>query len=415
MSHNPRIVITGLGIVSPIGLNVADFRQALFNGVSGIRPITRYDDRNVGMRIAGEIRDFDPRDHFTEKALHLTDRFAQFAVVSAREAVADSGLDYQSAADHKYAPGGLGQRTAIVHGAGIGGQDTQEENYRKLHQGAKRLHPFTIPKLMPNAGASRISMEFGVTGPSLTTATACASSAHAMAVAVLLLRSGQADVAIAGGAESCINHGAMNAWKSLRVTSTEACRPFSGKRSGMVIGEGGATLILETLKHAQARGARIHCELTGIGMSADAGNMIQPAVDGAALALQACLNDADLAPEDVDYINAHGTGTPQNDPTETAAIRQVFGAHADRLAVSSTKSIHGHALGGAAALESVATVLAIRQQTAPATLNYLEPDPKCDLDYTPNQARPMEIRHALSNSFAFGGLNAVLGFARFRD
>ena len=415
MNPSRRIVVTGLGIVSPIGLEVADFQKALFSGVSGIKPITRYDDHIVGMRIAGEIRDFEARDHFTEKALHLTDRFAQFAVVSAREAVADSGLDFKAAANDKYTRGSLGQRTAVVHGTGIGGQDTQEENYRKLHAGAKRLPPFTIPKLMPNAGAGHIGMEFGITGPSLTTATACASSAHAIAMAVMLLRSSQADVALTGGAESCINPGTMTAWKSLRVTSTDTCRPFSAKRSGMVVGEGGATLVLETLEHARARGAQIYCELTGIGMSADAGNLIQPSGDGAALALQACLDDARLSPEAVDYINAHGTGTPQNDPTETAAIRKVFGAHADRLAVSSTKSMHAHALGAAAALESVATVLAIQRQTAPATLNYLEPDPKCDLDYVPNQARPMAIRHALSNSFAFGGLNAVLGFARFHD
>ena len=415
MTPRPRIVVTGLGVVSSIGLNVPDFRDALFAGKSGIQPITRYDDRIIDMRVAGEIRDFDERKHFSEKHLVLMDRFAQFAVVSAREAVADSGLDFKGEAENKYVPGSLGQRAAVVHGTGIGGQDTQDENYRKLCEGAKRTHPFTIPKLMANAGASQISMEFGVTGPGLTTATACASSAHAIAIAALLLRAGQADVAIAGGAESCINKGAMAAWKALRVNALDTCRPFSKKRGGMIIGEGGATLVLETLEHAQARGARIYCELTGIGMSADAGNIIQPSGDGAALALQTCLNDAAIAPEAVDYINAHGTGTPQNDPTETAAIRKVFGAHADRLAVSSTKSMHAHALGAAAALESVVTVLALQEQTAPATMNYLEPDPKCDLDYVPNAARKMEIRHALANSFAFGGLNAVLGFARFSE
>ena len=412
--NRPRIVVTGLGIVSPIGLNVPDFQAALFAGRSGIKPITRYNDQHIDMRIAGEIQDFDARQHFREKQLGFIDRFAQFAVVSAREAVADSGLDFKDAAENKYVRGSLGQRTAVVHGTGIGGQDTQDENYRKLCEGGKRTHPFTIPKLMPNAGASQISMEFGVTGPSLTTATACASSAHAIAMAVLLLRAGQADVAITGGAESCINTGAMTAWKALRVNATDACRPFSKKRGGMVIGEGGATLILETLEHAQARGARIHCELTGVGMSADAGNIIQPSGDGAALALQACLDDAGLVPKDIAYINAHGTGTPQNDPTETAAIRQVFGSHADRLAVSSTKSMHGHALGAAAALEAVAAILALQNQTAPATMNYLEPDPKCDLDYVPNAARKLDIRHALSNSFAFGGLNAVVGFGRFK-
>ncbi|MGB0721213.1 MAG: beta-ketoacyl-[acyl-carrier-protein] synthase family protein [Gammaproteobacteria bacterium] len=411
----PRIVVTGLGVVSALGNDVATFDEALFKGDVGIGPITLYDDGPVEMRVAAEVRGYDEKDHFSNSQLTLMDRFAQFALLSAREAVADSGLDFAAAANDKYTPGNLGNRTAVVHGTGIGGQSTQDASYhRLLVDQILRTHPFTIPKLMPNAGASQISMEFGITGPSLTTATACASTAHAIAMAVMLLRSGQADVAITGGAEACINFGTMLAWKALRVTAKDTCRPFSNKRGGMVVGEGGGTLILETLEHARARGATIHAELTGIGMSADAGNIIQPSGDGAALALANCLSDAGLSPEDVDYINAHGTGTAQNDPTESAAIRKVFGTHADNVAVSSTKSMHGHALGAAAALEAVATILALRRQTAPATMNYLEPDPKCDLDYVPNAARPMEIRNALCNSFAFGGLNAVVGFSRFQ-
>ncbi|MGB0714148.1 MAG: beta-ketoacyl-[acyl-carrier-protein] synthase family protein, partial [Gammaproteobacteria bacterium] len=348
----PRIVVTGLGIISSLGNDVASFEQALFRGDVGIGPISLYDDAPVDMRVAAEVRDYEEKEHFTNSQLTLMDRFAQFALLSAREAVADSGLDFASTADDKYTPGSLGNRTAVVHGTGIGGQTTQDASYhRLLVEHGKRAHPFTIPKLMPNAGASQISMEFGITGPSLTTATACASTAHAIAVAVMLMRSGQADVAITGGAEACINYGTMMAWKALRVTAKDTCRPFSDKRGGMVVGEGGGTLVLETLEHARARGARIHAELTGIGMSADAGNIIQPAGDGAALALAGCLSDSGLSPEDIDYINAHGTGTPQNDPTESAAIRQVFGTHADKVAVSSTKSMHGHALGAAAALE----------------------------------------------------------------
>jgi nodulation protein E len=231
---------------------------------------------------------------------------------------------------------------------------------------------------------------------------------------MMLLRAGMAEVAVTGGAEACITHGTMKGWDALRVTAKDSCRPFSADRGGMVVGEGGATLVLETLPHAQARGARIYAELTGFGMSADAGNIVQPARSGAVSALRAALRDAGLAPDAVQYINAHGTGTPQNDPTETAAIREVFGAHADRLAVSSTKSMHGHLLGAGAAIEALATTLALTEQVAPATMNFGEPDPACDLDYVPNEARPMRIDNALSNSFAFGGLNTVLAFSRFR-
>ena len=400
-----RIVITGLGVISPLGHDLETFKFRLFNGESGIGPITLTDPTLLQTPIAAEVRDYDPTAHFDKSQLTQLDRFAQFALLASRQAVADAGLEFG---------GELGKRTAVVHGSGIGGQNTQDDNYHKVYaEGGKRVHPFTIPKLMPNAGTSQITMDLGITGPSFTTATACASAGHAIGISMLLLRAGMADVAITGGAEACITRGTMMGWDALRVTAKDTCQPFSGDRGGMVVGEGGVTLVLETLEHAQARGARIYAELTGFGMSADAGNIVQPARSGAVTALRGALRDADLEPGAVQYINAHGTGTRQNDPTETAAIREVFGAHADNLAVSSTKSMHGHLLGAGAAIEALATTLALTEQTAPATMNYNQADPECDLDYVPNQARPMSIVNALSNSFAFGGLNTVLAFRRF--
>jgi nodulation protein E len=301
-----------------------------------------------------------------------------------------------------------------VHGTGVGGQQTQDESYRRLYaEGAKRLHPYTVPKLMPSASASHISMSFGITGPTFTTTSACASSAHAMGIALMMLRAGMIDVAITGGAEAPITPGAFVAWEGLRVLAKDTCRPFSADRGGMVLGEGAATLILETLEHAQQRGAHIYAELAGFGMGADAHNLVQPSSTGMARAITLALSDAQLAPSDIAYINAHGTGTPQNDPAESAAIHAAFGEHAKKLLVSSTKSMHGHLLGGASALEAIATILAIREQRAPATLGFLAPDPLCDLDYVFDAARPIGITSALSNSFAFGGLNAVLVFNRF--
>jgi nodulation protein E len=400
-----RIVITGLGIISPLGHDVETFKSRLFSGDSGVGPLTITGPTPLQTPIAAEVRGYDPADHFDKGQLAQLDRFCQFAVLSARQAVADAGIEFS---------GELAERTAVVHGTGVGGQNTQDDNYRILYaDDGKRVHPFTIPKLMPNAGASQITMDLGITGPAFTTATACASAGHAIGLAMLLLRAGMADVAVTGGAESAITYGTMKGWDALRVTAKSCSRPFSADRGGMVVGEGGASLVIETLEHAQARGARIYAELTGFGMSSDAGNIVQPTRSGPVSALRGALRDAGLEAEAVQYINAHGTGTAQNDPTETAAIREVFGAHADRLAVSSTKSMHGHLLGAAAAIEAVATTLALMEQTAPATINFGQPDPECDLDYVPNEARPMSIQNALSNSFAFGGLNTVLAFRKF--
>jgi nodulation protein E len=400
-----RIVVTGMGCISALGPDRAEFTRRLLNGESGIGPITFFDTGDSLVKVAAEVKDYDGSRLFPEKQLTQLDRFAQFALVSAREAVADAGLEFKSP---------LSGRTAVVHGTGVGGQGTQEAGYHRMFAlNEKRIHPFTVPRLMPSAGASWISMEFGITGPAFATTSACASSGHAIGMALLILRSGMTDVAVTGGSEACVTMGTIKAWERLRVMAKDTCRPFCRTRGGMVIGEGAGTLILETLEHAQARGARIYAELIGFGMSADAHNLIQPLAEGAARAMRAALDDAGVSPDAVDYINAHGTATAQNDPTETAAIHAVFGSHAKRLAVSSTKSMHGHTLGASSALEAIAAIVALNNQTAPPTANFREPDPQCDLDYVPNTARPMHIEVALSNSFAFGGLNTALLFRRY--
>lgn len=400
-----RVVVTGLGCVSALGRDTHEFRTNLFAGTCGIAAIAGVDVLHSRTSIAAQVKNFDATAQFDEAQLAQLDRHAQFALVATREAVADAGLVFDAA---------LAERTAVVHGTGVGGQQTQDDSYRRLYaDNAKRLHPYTVPKLMPSAGASHISMNFGITGPTFTATSACASSAHAIGIALMMLRTGMIDVAITGGAEAPLTPGAFAAWEGLRVLAKDTCRPFSADRGGMVLGEGAATLILETLEHAQRRGAPIYAELAGFGMSADAYNLVQPSAAGMARAIALALDDAQLAPSDIAYINAHGTGTPQNDPAESAAIRAAFGEHAARLLVSSTKSMHGHLLGGASALEAIATILAIREQCAPATLGFLAPDPLCDLDYVFDVARPTMIASALSNSFAFGGLNAVLAFNRF--
>ena len=401
-----RIVITGIGAISSMGYSAPDFISGIMAGkvaFSTIQQIPEIDQLRV--QIAAEVPDYNETDHFDKKELALYDRFTQFQLLSAREAIKDAQLDFSQ---------DLAYRTSVVMGSGIGGQTTQEQNYKKLYfEGGKRLPPLTVPKLIPNAASSHVTMEFGIKGPAFTIASACASSAHSLAQSCMMLRSGLVDVAVTGGSEACITFGTVKGWEALRVTSKTTCRPFSKDRSGMILAEGSGTLVLETLEHAQARDAHIYAEVIGFGMSSDAGNIVQPSSDGAARAINACLKDAQINAEQVQYINAHGTGTPQNDPSETAAIRQIFTEHADKLAVSSTKSMHGHALGAAAALESIAVIATLDQQIAPPTMNYNEVDPKCDLDYVINKPRPMAIDIALSNSFAFGGLNAVTAFKRF--
>jgi len=333
------------------------------------------------------------------------DRVAQFGVVAAREAIAQSGLAFDEE---------LAQRTATIIGTAVGGQTTQDENYVKLYrQGARRLPPFAIPRLMVNAACSQISMHCGLQGPAFTVASACASGTHAAGLAFQMVRSGAVACAVTGGAEASIAFGPLKVWEAMRIMAPDACRPFSKDRKGMVLGEGAAIVVLETLDAARARGAEILGEITGFGMSADAKDITNPDAGGMTRAIVGALADARLAPQDVQYVNAHGTGTVANDETETRALKQAFGAHAANLAMSSTKSMVGHSLGASGALELIATLMAMREGVAPPTIGYLGPDATCDLDCVPNTPRRMRIDAALSNSFAFGGLNAVLAMRRF--
>jgi nodulation protein E len=399
-----RVVITGIGVVSPVGSTLAEFWSALAAGRSAIGPLTLAPLDRLNTRIAAEVAGFDPAAHFAPKELGLLDRFAQFAVVAARAAVADARL----AIDDE-----LALAAATVIGNSAGGQTTVDESYLKLYgQNAARVHPMTIPRWMVNAAASQISMHLGLKGPTWTVASACASATHAIGQAFHMLRSGALPLALAGGSEACLTVGTIKSWEALRVLATDTCRPFSLDRSGLVLGEGAAILVMETRERAVARGARIYAELRGFGMSADAGDVIASDPEGAGRAMRAALKDAGAAPEDIDYINAHGTGTRLNDRMETDAIRKVFGEAVDRLAVSSSKAVLGHSLGAAGALELAATALALDTQTVPPTANFLDPDPECDLDFVPNVARQAPIRMAMSNSFAFGGLNAVLVLSR---
>jgi nodulation protein E len=399
-----RAVITGLGAISALGPDVGTLAAALKAGRSAIGPLTTIPTEGLITKVGAEVRDFDPNIHFESGKLALLDRFAQFALVATREAISGSGLKFRD---------GIGARTAVIVGSGVGGQITLDENYYRVYsQGAKRLHPFTIPKLMISAAASHITMEHGITGPSFTVASACASANHAIGIAFHMVRAGSVDVAVAGGTEAVFTFGTMRGWEALRVMAPDTCRPFSRDRKGMVLGEGAAMVVIEELERAKARGAEILGEIVGFGMTSDAADIVLPSVDGAISAMRACLTDARLAPEEVGYINAHGTGTAANDVTETKAIHTVFGPHAKRLAVSSTKSMHGHALGAAGALELAATIIALRQGFIPPTANFTEADPQCDLDYVPNEARAVQVGVALSNSFAFGGHNAILAVRR---
>jgi nodulation protein E len=397
-----RVVVTGLGIISPLGQSLAENWESLRAGRSAIGPIQSVDCSTLRFQNGAEVRGFDPLAHFEGGKDAQIDRFAQFAVVAARDAMRDSGVVLTPA---------LRDQAAVISGSSVGGQLAIEEGYQDLYlKDRGRVHPLTIPRTMSNAGASHIAMDLGFSGPTYTVTTACSSANHAIGQAFRMVRNGEVDLAVTGGSEANFAFGFLKAWEAMRVIATDTCRPFSKNRRGMILGEGGAVLILEPLEAAKARGAKIYAEISGFAMTSDAHHLTQPTVEGPSRAMRGALRDAGMTPEEVGYINAHGTGTPGNDPVETRAIRAVFGAHADKLAVSSTKSMHGHALGAAGALEAVATILALHHGILPPTANYDERDPECDLDYVPNQARPIEVGAALSNSFAFGGLNAVLAF-----
>jgi nodulation protein E len=397
-----RVAVTGLGVICALGQTSAEFWDRLSRGESGIAPLPDPGNPPYRFKNGATCQGYSPLAYFEEKDLGFLDRFSQFAAVAAREAVAQSGLQFR---------GPLSDRTAVITGSSIGGQFSEEEGYRNLylHQNP-RVAPLTIPRTMSNSGASRISVEQGIQGPTYTVSTACSSANHALGQAFWMVRSGAITAAVAGGSEAVFAEGLMRAWEALRVVSPDNCRPFSKDRRGLILGEGGAMLVLENWEHAKARGVPILAEICGFGMSSDAYHITQPSVEGPLKAIRWALADAAVSPEAVGYINAHGTGTVLNDSTETAAIRAAFGAHADKLLVSSTKSMHGHTLGAAGAIEGAATVLALMHQIAPPTANFTIPDPACDLDVVPNQAKRASVEYAVSNSFAFGGLNAVVVF-----
>ena len=398
------MAVTGWGVVAPIGLDAPAYWSGLVAGRCGIGPISIAPNERLRQKIAAEIKDFDPLVHFAPDRLKVLDRVSQLAVVAAQEAIAGSGLVLDD---------GLRPHTACIIGSGAGGQITQDEVFRQFYEEkASRVPPLTIPKMMVSGPASHVSMHFGLEGPAYAVASACASATHAIGQAFHMLRSGAVRCAVAGGAEAGITLGSLKGWEAMRIMAPDTCRPFSKDRLGMVLGEGAAVVVLESFDDAVRRGAEILGEIVGFGMSADARDLISPDEVGMARAITAALGDGRLAIEDVQYVNAHGTGTAANDVAETSALKRVFGEHARSLAISSTKSMVGHPLGAAGALELVATLMALRAGVAPPTIGYREPDPLCDLDVVPNEARSLAMNAAISNSFGFGGLNAVLAVKR---
>ncbi len=405
MSAERRVVVSGIGVVSALGTGFDAHVEGLREGRVGIAPITGFDPHRLMVKIGAEAKQFNGTDHFTKSELSLLDRISQMALIAAREAIGQSGIEFDEP---------LGLRTATILGSAMGGLHTQDENYFAVYQEMKnRVHPFIVPRLMGNAPVSQISMANGLMGPAYVVSTACSSSNHAIGQAFQMVRSGAMDAAITGGTESVLCFGGMKAWEGLRVMSKEACRPFSKTRNGMVLGEGAAILVLEELEHAKARGAQVLGEIVGFGMTADASDIVQPSLEGASRAIDIALTDAAMDPTDVGYINAHGTATAMNDRVEAAAIRKVLGDHASAIMVSSTKSMHGHAIGAAGSLEAAATLMALRDGVIPPTMGFEEEDPDIGLDIVPNVAREKAIDAALSNSFAFGGLNAVLAMRRW--
>ncbi|GAA6165280.1 beta-ketoacyl-[acyl-carrier-protein] synthase family protein [Pelagimonas sp. KU-00592-HH] len=399
-----RVVITGAGTINALGHNVADTLDAMKEGRCGIGPLEMRDVDRLAIKIGGQVRGFEAENLFNRQQNALYDRFTQFALVAAREAIAQSGLEFS---------GEMAARSGVVLGTSGGGMQTLDENYRTVYEdGKNRVHPFVVPKLMNNAAASHISMEFNLKGPSFTVATACASSNHAMSQAFQLVRYGAAPVMVTGGSESMLCFGGVKAWEGLRVMSKDACRPFSANRNGMVQGEGAGVFVFEEYEHAKARGAEILAEVVGFAMSSDASDIVMPSKQGAARAISGALADGGINRDEVGYINAHGTGTAANDKTECAAVADVFGQHADDLMISSTKSMHGHLIGGTGAVELLACIMALRDGVIAPTISYEEPDPECALDVVPNEAREAKVDVALSNAFAFGGLNAVLALRK---
>lgn len=400
-----RVVITGAGSINALGHSVVQTFEAFAAGHCGIEQLRIRDVERLSVQIGAQVKGYEQEAHFNRQQIALYDRFTQFTLLAAREAIAQAGVEFR---------GEFADRSGVVLGTSGGGLTTQDENYRAVYEeGKNRVHPFIVPKLMNNAAASHVSMNWNLRGPSFTVATACASSNHAMGLAFQMIRSGMADAMVTGGSESMLCFGGVKAWEGLRVMSKDGCRPFSATRNGMVQGEGAGIFVFEELENARKRGAPILAEVAGFAMSSDASDIVTPSKQGAARAISGALKDARLSPADVQYINAHGTGTAVNDKTECAAIADVFGQHADDLMISSTKSMHGHAIGGTGAIELLACLMALQEGVIAPTIGYEEPDPECALDVVPNVAREAKVDVALSNAFAFGGLNAVLALKRF--
>jgi len=407
------VVVTGLGAVTPLGIGVRPTWDAVLAGRSGVGPITRFDASAFPTRFAAEVKGFRPEEFIEPREIRRMDLFIQYAMAAAAGAVEDAGLSVDEAS---------ADRVGVYMGTGLGGLSTLERYHEVyLKEGPRKISPFFIPMLITNLAPGHIAMKYGFKGPNITTTTACAASSHAIGEALVAIRRGACDVAVAGGTEATITPLGLGGFCSMKALSTRnddparASRPFDRDRDGFVMGEGAAILVLEEAEVARRRGARIYAEVCGYGASADAYHVTAPSPggEGAARCMQAALADAGLRPEEVDYINAHGTSTPYNDATETMAIKTVFGDHARRVMVSSTKSMTGHLLGAAGALESLFCVLAIREGAVPPTINYTTPDPECDLDYVPNEARAARLRYVLSNSFGFGGTNSCLVFGRY--
>ncbi len=394
-----RVVITGMGAVSASGIGVKALWQAARSGRTGIGEPTFTRPAGNRVQLAAQVTDFDPADCIPPDMLPVCDRFAQFAIAAAEEAVSQAGLS-----DHLP----LGDRTAVIVGTGIGSGNTLDQVHYDFYVGDRRTNALVVPRVMPSSACSLLSIHFGCRGPTFTISSACASSTQAIGLGMLFIRQGLVDRAIVGGSEASITPCSFRAWEALRVLTPNFCRPFSKGRNGMVLGEGAGIFVLEDEASANARGAEPLAEIAGYGTSCDANDIIRANVDGAAAAMKLALHDAGAAPESIDYVNAHGTGTLLNDSVESEALRRVFEARIMEIPVSSTKPIHGHALGAAGAIELAITVSALREETAPPTINWLESDPGCGLDTVPNSARAIPIRTAMSNSFAFGGINAAL-------
>jgi 3-oxoacyl-[acyl-carrier-protein] synthase II len=414
-SGRTRVVVTGLGTVTPVGNSVPEYWRAICEGRSGVGPITRFDAKRLDTRIAAEVKGFDPLRVIEKKELKKLDLFIQYAISAGVEAVEDAKIDFSQMDP---------TRGGVLVGSGIGGILSILEWHRVLlEKGPGRISPFFIPSLIVNMASGQLSIRYRLKGPNSSVVTACATGNHAIGDAFRIIQRGDADLMVAGGSEAIIDELPLGGFASMKALSSRndeparASRPFDADRDGFVPGEGAGIVVLESLEHARRRRARVYAEIVGYGMTADAYHMTAPDPDGdgAVRAMQASLRDADVRPEDVGYINAHGTSTPYNDRTETLAIKRVFGEHAHRLAVSSTKSMIGHLLGAAGGVEAVATVLALHHGTLPPTINYETPDPDCDLDYVPNVARKAEVELALSNGFGFGGTNATLAFRRWRE